>query len=241
MCKIDGRPDVLLKVPRPFEEHVRATEIEKRVYRRLGEHPNLIEVVDIDEWGIYLKRAELGSIRDYYRNGGAASLDEKIKWCKDLVDVVQHVHSHNVRHADLSGRNVLLDSSRRALLCDFSGSAIDGDPAIIIAEIGFRHPDRAEYLHPTMRSELHSLGSTMYEILTGNKPFHDVINAHNVQERWLQEAKAEKLVQEGRYPDITNIPLRDVIAKCWSRQGVFNSASEVSEELDRYSMPAVQE
>jgi hypothetical protein len=84
---------VLLKVPRPFGERVKAVEIEKRVYRPLGEHPILVQVVDIDEWVVYLKRAEFGSIRDYCSNCGAASFEEGIKWCKDPVYVAKYVHT----------------------------------------------------------------------------------------------------------------------------------------------------
>lgn len=62
ICDIRDRPGVVLKVPLPFEEFEQAMEIEKRVYRRLGKHPNLPNVVDVDEYGIYLERAEPGCL-----------------------------------------------------------------------------------------------------------------------------------------------------------------------------------
>ena len=123
-------------------------------------------MVDSDEYGIYLERAAHDCLLEYYIDGGTATMAERIKWSRDVVEVLEYVHRNNVRHADVSGRNLLLDSARNVLLCDFDGSSVDIDMAIVIAGAGYRHPDRDEFLLPNMRSELHSLESTIYETET---------------------------------------------------------------------------
>ncbi|KAF1959593.1 hypothetical protein CC80DRAFT_545039 [Byssothecium circinans] len=204
-------------------------EIEKRVYRRLGKHQHLPVVIDIDEYGIYMERADPGCLRLYYKEGGKATPEERIKWCQDVAEVLHYVHRNNIRHADLSGKNLLIDSARSILLCDFSGSSIDDDRATIVAEAGFRHPDEREYRPPTIRAEIHALGSTIYEIVTGRKPFHEKTEE--------QEREVDKLMKEGEYPDVNELPLGDVIAKCWKRDGFFNSAADVAEEITRSNNP----
>jgi serine/threonine protein kinase len=52
------------------------------------------------KYGIYYKRAMTGCLRLYYKDGGTATLEEKIKWCQDVADVLEYVHQKNVRHAD---------------------------------------------------------------------------------------------------------------------------------------------
>lgn len=126
---VPDRPNEIVKVPLPLEEYEKAHQIERQVYRRLGEHKNLVRVVKMDEYGIYMEGAEHFCIREYYKKGGTATLSERIKWCRQAAEVLGFVHQHNVRHADMSGRNLLLDSARNILLCDFSGSYIDGDKA----------------------------------------------------------------------------------------------------------------
>ncbi|WEW62036.1 hypothetical protein PRK78_007536 [Emydomyces testavorans] len=205
-------------------------EIERQVYQRLGKHPNLVEVIDVDDWGIYLKQAVPGCLQVYYENGGTASPEERIKWCQDLAQVLHYVHQNNIRHSDLFGKNLLIDSSlkdspRNILLCDFSGSAIDNNIATIVGGEHYRHPDCEEYRPPTIRGEIHALGSTFLEIVTGRKPFHEITEA--------QEHEIVKLMKEGNYLDVTRLPLGDVIAKCWKRDGFFKSAAEVAEEIAR--------
>jgi serine/threonine protein kinase len=96
----------------------------------------------MDQYGIWLERAAHGCLREYYMKGGEATPEEKLRWCTDVCRVLQFVHDNNIRHADMSGRNLLLTAERRILLCDFAGSAIDDQKATIVAEDGYRHPDR---------------------------------------------------------------------------------------------------
>jgi hypothetical protein len=87
-----------------------------------------------------------------------------------------------------------------------------------VAKDGFRHPDRDEYLFPTLRSELHSPGSTIHELIIGAKPFKD-----------LEGEDAQKLLEEGNYPDVGNVALGDIISKCW--RGELKFSAEVADAI----------
>lgn len=213
----DGETE-LIKLPWNSEASLANLEIERRVYRRLGDsHPNIIRCLRIEDYGIHLERARYGSLREYFADGGTATLAERLVWCRDLAHAVEFLHKRGIRHADIGGRNVLLDATRRVRLCDFAGSSIDGEPATVWAESGFRHPDDAEMEEPTVRAELHALGSTLYEIMTSAKPHADA----GVEE-WVVAA----WIREGRYPAVAGLALGDVIARCW--KGNFASAGEVA-------------
>jgi hypothetical protein len=215
------RPNQVCKVPCPWEGAELAHKVERRIFERLEEHPNLVKVIEMDQYGIWLERASHGCLRQYYMEGGEATLQERLKWCEDVAQVLSHVHSKNIRHADLSGRNLLIDAEKRILLCDFSGSSIDDERASITAEDGFRHPDKDEYTEPTIRCEIHTLGSTVYEIITGKVPHHG-----------LEKEAICKLLEEGQYPNVSKVPLGDLIRRCW--EGGFDSVAEVAEEIAAY-------
>lgn len=217
------RPTEVVKVPAPYEWAMRDLEIEKRVYGRLRSHPNLIRCLGTDDYGVYLERASLGNLREYYSRGSVATLREKVQWSWDTASVLYYIHQNNIRHGDLSGRNLLLDSKRTIRLCDFAGSFIDGESATIWAESGFRHPDENEYKTPTIQGELHALGSTIYEIVTGTKPY-----------RGLEYWEIDRLLEERRYPSVSNLVIGEVMLKCWN--GVFSSAAEVADDIKRTGM-----
>ena len=46
---VPGRPNEIVKVPLPYNTHMRAHAIEKEVYSRLGEHDNLVRVTEVDD------------------------------------------------------------------------------------------------------------------------------------------------------------------------------------------------
>jgi hypothetical protein len=107
------------------------------------------------------------------------------------------------------------------LLCDFSSSYIDGEEASIVAAADYRHPDKDERSIPTICAEIHALGSTLYEIIIRTGPYHG-----------LKEDAIDKLLEEGKYPDVSEVLLGEVIQKCWN--GGYDSAFEVAEDIRTY-------
>jgi serine/threonine protein kinase len=216
------KPHQVSKLPFRDPKCFQMMEIEKQIYKRLGSHPNIIECLEIDDEAIHLERAEHDCIRQYYRNGGTATLKERIRWSLDLATVIQHLHHNNVRQGDIGGRNILLDAKRNIRLCDFAGSSIDNVRAIVVAQDGFRHPDDEEAGKPTIRGEIHALGSSIFELITFSCP-HE-------QEEAKEWGMAGELIRHGQYPNVTGVMLGDIITKCW--KGEYTSAKEVADAIN---------
>lgn len=64
--------------------------------------------------------------------------------------------------------------------------------------------------HPAcIKEDLFALGSTVYFIITGFEPFHELgDNDNEVQERY----------REGQFPDLAGVPFGEVIALCWRQE-----------------------
>ncbi|KAK2740119.1 COP9 signalosome catalytic subunit rri1 [Myotisia sp. PD_48] len=199
-------------------------QIEKRIYDRIqkaGGHPNIVKCIRIQENGIVLERARYGDLRGYFRRGGTATRRERMGWCKDLSSALAFVHSHNIKHCDLCCKNVLLDENRRIKLCDFAGSSISGSPPQIWPEPGFAHPREAYVRRAKMEAELHALGSTIYEIMTSRRPYHNE----------PRDGAVHVWFQNGNYPEVNNIGLGNVMLKCW--KGEYKSADQVKRDIMR--------
>ena len=228
VCENKDEPDVVVKCPHDIAQNRAAVDMEARIYERLGPHANLVRVLRKDDYGIYMERAQHGCLRVYYMEGGAATPAERLRWCEDVARVLHHVHARGVLHRDLSGRNLLLDAARNLLLCDFSGSSMDGtkSPMPTAHETGFAPPASDECPATPLRAELHALGSTIFEIVTGLKPF---VEEHR---QWDSDSVIDRLMLDGKYPDVSHLPLGDVIAKCWTWNGDgFASAAEVADAI----------
>ncbi|CAK7225050.1 hypothetical protein SCUCBS95973_005729 [Sporothrix curviconia] len=216
------------KLPFENDEDVSHFETEKRIYRRLGTaHPHIIPCLGIvdGEFGgrIYLKYAEHCAIRVYFRKGGKASLAERVRWAGDLASAIHYIHEKGVRQGDIGGCNVLLDTDRNIFSVTLLGPVSTASRPIVWAEGGFRHPGdtNPQTRTGTMLCELHALGSTIYELITSKLPHR------NSEEDWAGEAV--RLLCEGKYPDVSNVVLGDIIQKCWKTE--FTSAQQVADSI----------
>ncbi|OAA53495.1 Protein kinase-like domain protein [Niveomyces insectorum RCEF 264] len=245
-------PDVVAKLPYVEEEIRERFETEKAIYRRIGSigsidssidvppaHPYIVPCLGIEDGErggcIYLRRAQHGSIRDYFkRKGGRASMAERVRWAAHLAEALAFLHGLGIRQGDVGGRNVLLhedeNGTRDIWVCDFAGSGIDDTPALVLAQGGFRHPQESDPAtnSGTIPCELHALGSTIYELVTSHAP-HAGCGAWEGGQGDDEWMAAKLLHDQGFYPEVTGLPLGDIISRCW--QGDYTSAAEVAEAL----------
>jgi len=127
----------------------------------------------------------------------------KLRWVEQLFDAVQFIHSRSVLHGDISGNSIFLDDNLNAKLGDFAGSATDNDPPLVCYETSHELPGE----DISTRTELFALGSTVYEIMTGLKPYKD-----------LPDHEVSAAFSEGRYPDLEPVSaFKNTIMRCWSQ------------------------
>lgn len=201
MTAIVARLDAVVKFNGPLEAHF--FEREKLVYQRLGcEHSGIVRYFGALENAIILQFASQTSIRQYVaRQRKQLPLSLKLRWVVQLFDAMQYIHSKNVFHGDISCNNVFLDGDLNVKLGDFAGSAIDDLPPLVCYETSHELPDE----DISTKTELFALGSTIYEIMTGSKPYRD-----------LAEHEISAAFSEGRYPDLESISVfRNTILRCW--------------------------
>ena len=147
------------------------------------DHPNMVEVTDFfDEAGkAYLVMGfVLGeSLDERIEREGALPEDEVLNWADQLLDALEYCHAHGVVHRDIKPLNVILHPDGHAVLVDFGLAKLwnPGDPRTQTAIRGIGTPEYAppeQYSdlpgHTDPRSDLYSLGATLYHALTGKAP-----------------------------------------------------------------------
>ena len=112
------KPGEVIKLPWSTPSSIENVEIEKGVFKRLGCHPNIVPCLRIADTGpvsvvaehIVLKRAEHGSIREFFRNGVLAALkSEDSQYGPDDVLQMFAVARHWAAEGDEEVRQTLYD------------------------------------------------------------------------------------------------------------------------------------
>ena len=185
------RRRVALKVPAPaIQSSPRARErflSEARIAAGLR-HPNIVTVYDAGEanGGLYIAMAfiEGVNLEAHLANRGPMAPPELMPLVRQICAGLAHAHAHSIVHADVKPANMLLDAAGTVHLTDFGlarawdtaeGSTLEarGTPSYIAPE-----QVRGDGLDP--RTDIYSLGCTVYRMLAGSPPFAkgDVLYGH---------------------------------------------------------------
>lgn len=146
-------------------------------------HPNLVRVTDFFEEGgnVYLVMdfIEGESIADLISRQGALPENEVLLWVDQVLDALAYCHAQGVIHRDVKPQNIIIRSDGRAVLVDF-GLVKLWDPRnprtqeIIqgMGTPGYAPPEQYDMGmgYTDARSDIYSLGATLYHALTGQSP-----------------------------------------------------------------------
>jgi WD40 repeat protein/DNA-binding CsgD family transcriptional regulator len=163
-------------------DFIRRFEGEAQLVARL-EHPHIVPLHDYwrDPEGAYLVMRWLrgGSLREALVNG-PFELRSAALLLDQLAGALSLAHRNNVIHRDIKPGNILLDEDSNAYLTDF-GIAKDlnlagsgTQPDAIIGSLDYISPEQARSEPVTPRTDIYSLGVTLYEVITGHHPFQNI-------------------------------------------------------------------
>ena len=228
--RIDDR--IVLKYPRVPGEHWSRLEVEGAIYETLGPHPRIIACFGLDERGLKLEYATMGTVREFLGRSGCVTPKMRLKWCRQAGEALAHVHAKQVVHCDVSTRNFLLDKSLDVKLSDFQGLCTTSSGATMYG-LALENPksflprpaDRSDRI-----SDLFALGTAIYEIVTGHEPYPDLDELDD-------EEEIEKRYEGGQFPDLDDVLGGQIIQRCWSLayRNVDSCVEDLADLEKRYS------
>ncbi|KAK7415861.1 hypothetical protein QQZ08_012218 [Neonectria magnoliae] len=199
----------VVKRPFPGEAFKAQLEVERRIYKRLGQHPYITKFITAHPNEIVLERLQYPlrkRLLELRRNNERPAMRTILRWAWQIAQAFHHVHSHGVLQVDIGTYNVLLDWNEDVKLCDFAGSSLDGSEPTVAPSAHSTHP-RISITRPSIRSESFAVGSMFYEVETTYEPYND-----------KNDSELEELFDADHYPEVGNLTLGEVITKCWTGQ-----------------------
>ncbi len=179
-------------------------------------HPNIVNVYDVGEdRGLYFMVMELVegiTLKEYIQKKVRLTPKEVISITLQVCAGIEAAHNNGIIHRDIKPQNIMISKEGKVKVTDFGIAKATTSNTISTNAMGSVHytsPEQARGGFSDTRSDIYSLGITMFEMITGELPF-DGETTVSIAIKHLQEdiASPSELV-----PDIP-YSLERIILKC---------------------------
>src|SRR5688500_13907907 len=144
-------------------------------------HPHIVGVIDAGEEDgrpyIVFEYVEGETLKERIRRMGRLPIDEAIAYAIEIARALGAAHARSIVHRDIKPQNVLVDEEGSAKVTDFGiarsldeeGLTADGR---VLGTTDYVSPEQALGHDVNGQSDIYSLGVVLFEMLTGDVPFH---------------------------------------------------------------------
>ena len=141
-------------------------------------HPNIVNVYDVgEEKGIYYIVMELVdgiTLKNYIAKRGRLGYKEAVTIALQVSMGLEAAHRNHIIHRDIKPQNIIISRDGKVKVTDFGiakAATSDTITSNVMGSVHYTSPEQARGGFSDEKSDVYSLGVTLYEMLTGEVPF----------------------------------------------------------------------
>lgn len=142
-------------------------------------HPNIVNVYDVgEENGIYYIVMELVegiTLKKYIEKKARLSYKEAVSIAIQVSMGIEAAHNNHIIHRDIKPQNIIISKDGKVKVTDFGIAKAATSNTItsnVMGSVHYTSPEQARGGYSDEKSDIYSLGITMFEMLTGRVPFN---------------------------------------------------------------------
>ena len=230
------------------------------------DHENIVRVIDfgLDDgcYQMVMEFVEGESLKDVLERWRPLHSDFALAIVHQVLRGLEHAHAKGIVHRDIKPGNIMLTRTGVAKITDFGlakltqGNTVQTAADSILGTPLYMSPEQAFGESVDQRSDLFSLGTVLYELVTGRQPFasenymgviQNIIHADVPPVRELNpevppevEAIVSKALAKNREERFQSAPeFRRAIEEVLGLEGLTHACAGLPSLLDKYAMTRV--
>ncbi|MCM1388048.1 MAG: Stk1 family PASTA domain-containing Ser/Thr kinase [Bacillus sp. (in: Bacteria)] len=142
-------------------------------------HPNIVNVYDVGEesdiYYIVMELVEGITLKKYIEKKARLSVKEAISIAIQVSMGIEAAHNNHIIHRDIKPQNIIISKEGKVKVTDFGIAKAATSNTItsnVMGSVHYTSPEQARGGYSDEKSDIYSLGITMFEMLTGRVPFN---------------------------------------------------------------------
>jgi hypothetical protein len=179
-----------------------------------------------------------GDLARWQRQHGCPPVELAVRWFREALEGLSYAHRHNILHRDLKPHNLLLTAEGHLKVSDFGLLKQARQPeaeltphSAILGTPHYMSPEQALGEPADERSDIFSLGTTFFHLLSGQLPF-----SKNTTAATLVQIAQEDAPRLADVAPQTLIPLSTIIGRMMARRKEerYQDVGVILEDLGSY-------
>lgn len=200
-------------------------------------HPNIVSVYDVgDDEGLHYIVMELVegiTLKKFIEKKGRLEIKEAVGIAIQIAQGMEAAHENHIIHRDIKPQNIIISRDGKVKVADFGIAKVVSANTYTQNAIGSVHylsPEQARGGYSDEKSDIYSLGVTLYEMLSGQLPFA----GDNTVSVALLHIQSEAMPVRELIPSVP-YSLDRIVQKCMQKkpENRYLSASDLILDLKR--------